>query len=316
MLSAQRLSIVLMTAFVCSLFGDVVLADDAKLQKRIAELEAENRALRQVIASIQSAIANVPKSTVSASKDSHGLRVMVVPGDWGGSQLEDIRKVCLSSAEAIWAELPGDGLAPIQVHRSKNGPISLYQRGAGREYIVKLDTGANAWAQCAFQFAHEFCHVLCNYRNVPNQQLWFEETLCEVASLYSLRRMGETWKTKPPYRNWSSYSAALANYAANRINKLDTEKTTIAEFYKKHESKLQESAGQRELNGYIAVKLLPMFEKNASAWQTVRYINLGPKEENESFKAYLSGWHDRVPSKHKPFVKELANEFGVELGKE
>ena len=66
----------------------------------------------------------------------------------------------------------------------------------------------------------------------------------------------------------------------------------------------------------MAVKLLPMFEKSPSAWQAVRYINLGPKEENVSFKDYLSGWRNRVPSEHKPFVEQIAKEFGIAIDNE
>jgi hypothetical protein len=56
-----------------------------------------------------------------------------------------------------------------------------------------------------------------------------------------------------------------------------------------------------------------VFEANPEAWQSLRYLNLGPATENKSFKSYLSGWHQRVPAKHKAFVKKLAAEFGIEL---
>ena len=39
------------------------------------------------------------------------------------------------------------------------------------------------------------------------------ETLCEVASLFALRQMGEAWKTDAPYSNWKSYSVSLKGYA-------------------------------------------------------------------------------------------------------
>ena len=286
--------------------------EDSRLRKRVAELEAENRALRKIIGDIRGALKSVPETTIldGAAKK---LRIVVLPGDWGGSQLEDLRRVCVSAAGTIWSQIPDDGLAPIVVQRSRSGPISLFRRGEGREYIVKLDTGSNAWAQCAFQFSHEFCHVVCNYRNVSNSQLWFEESLCECASLFALRRMAVEWKTKPPYSNWKSYSAALAKYAAGRIGKYDDRKESLSDFYRANRTKLERNGTNRELNGFVAIKLLPLFEKTPSSWQALRYINLGPQEENAAFDKYLRGWQARVPDQHKPFVADVAERMGVSI---
>ena len=41
--------------------------------------------------------------------------------------------------------------------------------------------------------------------------------------------------------------------------------------------------------------------------------HLSDAKENKSFKDYLSGWHDRVPAEHKPFVRKVAAEFGFDL---
>ncbi len=314
---SRRFLLLLVAALTITWFapGNRVIGDEdeSRLRQRITELEAENRALRKIIAGIQGALKSVPKTSIPQEGDAGGLRVVILPGDWGSSQLEDIRRVCLSSAGTIWSQLSEDGLAPILVRRSQTGPISLFKRGEGNEYVVELDTSNNAWAQCAFQFSHEFCHILCNYRNVPNRQLWFEETLSECASLYALRRMAVEWKTKAPYANWTSYASALGDYADGRIKKYDGRKEPLSEFYQTHQGELEKNATKRELNGYMALKLLPLFEKSPSAWQSVRYINLGPQTENAAFKHYLSGWHGRVPAQHKPFVRQIAAEFGIEL---
>nr|MCS5632398.1 hypothetical protein [Pirellulaceae bacterium] len=179
------LPFILVTCCSISLAGE----NDVPLKKRIAELEAENVTLRKIIADIQSAVKSVPDSAAPNSGTTNQLRIVILPGDWGESNLADIKKVCDSAAAMLMTHLPDDNFAPIMVQRNKSGPITLYRRGQGNEYIVQLDTSDRAWAQLAFQFAHEFCHVICNYRDVTNQQLWFEETLCECASLYALRQM-------------------------------------------------------------------------------------------------------------------------------
>lgn len=293
--------------------NQVAADDDQRLQKRIAELEAENQALRKIIDGVQEALKSVPKSMAPEPTDSQGLRIVVMPGDWGESQLADIRKVCVSAAGTILAHLPDDGFAPILVQRGKSSPITLFQRGEGNEYIVRLNTENRAWAQCAFQFAHEFGHIVCNYRDVNNSQMWFEETLCECASLYALRRMAVEWKTNPPYSNWKSYADSLASYAANHMKRFDDRQESTVTFYQLHGKELEQTATNRKLNGYIALKLLPLFEQTPTAWQSLRYLNLGPATENNSFKEYLSGWHDRVPAEHKGFVRSVAAEFEIDL---
>ena len=307
--------LVLLLAIAWFPWGPTVIAcdEESRLRQRIVELEVENRALRKIIARIQGVLESVPRTSIPQRSDEKGLRIVILPGNWGESELEDIRRVCVSSAGTIWSQMPDVALSPIHVRRSQSGPISLFQRGKGSEYVVELDTSDNAWAQCAFQFSHEFCHIICNYRDVPNRQLWFEETLCECASLYALRRMAVEWKTNAPYSNWTSYSSSLGDYAAGLIKNYDSYKDPVSEFYQTHRAKLEENANHRELNRYMALKLLPMFEKTPSAWHSLRYINLGPKKENASFKQYLSGWHDRVPAKHKKFVKKVAAEFGIDL---
>lgn len=286
---------------------------DARLKKRIAELEAENHALRKIIAEIQSTLKSVPETTIQLSTKLNGLRIVILPGDWGGAGLVDMRKVCESAARPILAHLPDDGFPPFLIQRSNSGPITLFRRGKGNEHIVRLDTGGRAWAQLAFQFSHEFCHVVCNYREAKNQQLWFEESLCECASLYSMRQMADEWKTNPPYANWKSYSTSLTSYVNDRVKKYQGRKETLVDFYRTRLSELEKTGTNRDLNGYIAVKLLPLFEETPAGWQSLRYINLGPIEENTSFKAYLKGWYGRVPERHKAFVRRIAEEFKIEF---
>ena len=68
--------------------------------------------------------------------------------------------------------------------------------------------------QYAYQFAHEFCHVLSGYEGLEgNPNNWFHETICELASVFTLRRMAERWPTHPPYPNWAGYSKHLLEYA-------------------------------------------------------------------------------------------------------
>jgi len=107
--------------------------------------------------------------------------------------LRDVEKVLHSAAVALWPYFAGRTLKPILVE-PKGGPITLYRRGPNGEYLVRLNTGDRHWAQHAYQFAHEFGHILANYDEHERRNKWFEESVCEMASLFVLRRMSETWK--------------------------------------------------------------------------------------------------------------------------
>ena len=286
------------------------------LQKRIVELEAENQALRNLLLEIRNTLANVPPAKKNANRSSPKFRIVVEAGDWGSSSLADTTKVCESTANALRPFLHLKNYAPLLISNDASGPITLYRRGVNNEHLVRLNTGDRAWAQLVFQFSHELCHVLCNYRNVDNPQLWFEETLCECASLFALRRMAETWKTDPPYANWKPYSSALSGYAAQRLNSNQGDEQSAEEIYVANRSKLESSGTRRELNNRIAAKLLPLFENEPTAWAAVQYLNLGPAEENSTFESYLRGWHERVPKQQKSVVARLGKTFGFAIGSE
>ena len=233
-------------------------------------------------------------------------------GPWNAS-LRDVGKVLDSAGGELWRHFPDRTLKPILVE-PKGGPIVLYRRGPEGEYRVRLNTGNTYWAQYAFQFSHEFCHILCNYREGGRSNKWFEESLCELASLFVLRRMSETWKVDPPYPNWRGFSSALSDYAKNRLDEFPLpEGTTLAAWYREQAEELRKDPCQRPKNRVVAGVLLPLFEQHPEHWQAIEYLNVGPPSESDTFKQYLQHWHRHSPARHRPFVRQIAGEFGIAL---
>lgn len=243
----------------------------------------------------------------------HPLDVRVMEGDWGKAVQEDVRRVLMSAAGALWTHFPDRKLSPILVE-PKGGPIVLFRRGPNGEYYVKLNTGDYFWAQYSYQFAHEFCHIVSNHDDDPTGQKWFEETLCEVASLYVLRRMGETWKVDPPYENWRSFAPALTEYAAERMKQHALpDGQSLATWYREHAEALGRTSTNRTLNSIAATALLPLFEKSPDHWLAVQWLNAGKPSEPQSFAAFLGDWHRHVPAEHRSFVKRIAHAFDVRI---
>jgi hypothetical protein len=231
---------------------------------------------------------------------------------WGGP-IQDVEKVLHSAAEALWSYFPGRTLKPILVE-PQGGPITLYRRGPKGEYLVRLNTGNRLWAQHAYQFAHEFAHILASYDEHERSNKWFEESVCEMASLFVLRRMSETWKVRPPYPNWRDYAPALSQYAGERMRtaRLPPGKT-LAQWYRENEPPLRQEPCLRDKNTVVAAALLPLFEEQPERWEAITWLNDGRSHGTRTLARYLADWHARVPEKHRSIVRQIAREFAIEI---
>jgi hypothetical protein len=286
------------------------------LETRVSQLEAELKTIRREFAALNAALRESAARLARPSRPSNSLEIQVLEGGWGDASVADIRAVCRSAAQELWQHFPGQEIDPISIRFAKEGPMVAFGKGSSGERRVLLDVQGTLWARFSYQFAHEFCHVLCDYREAKNPNLWFEESLCETASLFAMRRMAETWKTKPPYPNWKSYSSSLASYADNRLKATkQLEEMTLGQWYREHEESLRKTATDREKNQMVAVALLPLLEKNPQHWQAVRHLNQWDKTQPLAFEAYLADWYRRVPEQHKPFVAEVASLFDLSLGR-
>jgi len=303
--------LVLILAFSLSASSSVADERDeeiAKLKKRITVLEAHNRVLSERLTQIAALAAGL------TSRPQADLAIIVASDDWGDAQERDVGQVLNSAALPVWESAGSPPLHPIAVANHPGNPLVAYERGPLDTYIVLLNVRGRLWAKLAYQFSHEMAHILANYRDVPNKQRWFEEAICECASLYSLRRMARTWKTTPPYPNWSSYADSLTDYANDRINGAAAiPNDDLTAWYSANKSTLDTDPTNRELNQVVAVELLPIFEKYPNGWKAVRSLNLGDPTENGTFHGYLKAWYSRVSESERPVVSEIATLFSVTL---
>ncbi len=282
---------------------------------KLFDLKPESQALALKLSAPPLSDANSPAS-IQASRPTKGPMptIQVADADWGGASLRDINKVLNSTAKQLWPHASQDRLDTIVVDRSNTGPIVLFQRGNEGQYRVRLDTHQNYWSQYAFQFAHEFGHILCGYKPGAKDNLWFEESLCETASLFAMRRMGKDWALNPPYPNWKSYAPSLGEYAQKRLDKYAWPKSlSVSEWYKQNQKELRQNPTNRAKNTTIATKLLPLFEQRPENWGAVAYLNISKKKTPRDFSIYLADWKKACKlASQKEFVSTLARMFGVE----
>ena len=129
---------------------------------------------------------------------------------WGEADLENIREV-LESVDRVFQPCFGASMNInnlLVIHRD-DCPVTYSDQN-----LIFLSAENRFWCQYAYQFAHEYCHFQIG-GNVPQQLRWFEESLCELASYFFLPRIGDLWKTNPPYPNWKDYAENFREYSLN-----------------------------------------------------------------------------------------------------
>ena len=256
----------------------------------------------------------------SGSAASNDVVISVDARGFGGASAKDIEKVLRSVAREMLACFPGRQLRPILVEYTDAGsPITKYKPGPKGETVVALNAHETYWAQYAYQFAHELTHILANYERTAvgvNANQWFEESVCETASLFVLSRMAASWKTDPPYPNWRSFAPKLQDY----VDKLKTEPhrqlpagLTLAAWYKSHAAELRRNGVDRKMNALVAAQLLQLLEEKPENWAAFAFLNLGTMEKEESFQKYLARWNQAAPKHLRDFVGQVAELFETKI---
>ncbi len=239
------------------------------------------------------------------------MHIEVEQDDWGDAYLDNIRRLLEDVAGQLTRHFVPPPGGRIRVRRRPNGaaPFTPYRQSPNDDYIIELTPRGQFWCPYAYEFAHEFCHILSDYERlllVPNQ--WFHEALCELASVFTLKQMADTWQADPPYPNWRDFAASMNEYADDLITR-DFLRLPVGvnagDWLQINEPILRANPRQRHLNGLVVVKLLPLFQEAPEHWQSVRHM----PNTDESFAEFLSQWRGACPDEHKPFVSRIEQLF-------
>lgn len=256
--------------------------------------------------------------TQEVQPETRPLEIRVQKGGWGNAAPEQIETLLQSVAREMLPFFPERRFNSIVVSHSNETPIVLYQKGPKNEYQVFLCAQNNRWAQYAYEFGHEFCHILSNYdrhTQMGKEHRWFEETLCETASLYTLRSLAKKWETSPPFPEWQNYAPRLREYSEHFLNEPHRQlpgNTPLAAWFDQHKKDLRASPYLRQRNEVVANLLLPVFEQNPRNWAAIGYLNLQPS--GGTFEDYLNHWYEVVPESQKTVVESTMTLFGMTLG--
>ena len=207
------------------------------------------------------------------------MDITVIGCDWGGANPSNIEALLTNVAwhlMQVFREPPTGSIVVRTTPRLDDDPITLYRSSMEEPFTILLPARGRRWSQFAYQFSHELCHVLSDYERLRDgRNNWFHEALCELASIFTIRRMAEAWPKSPPYCNWAKYSQSLTSYAEGLLAQ-DERKLpsgmTLSTWLLSEEASLREDCLQRDKNAVIAYSLLPIFESEPTVWNAVRKL--------------------------------------------
>lgn len=279
-----------------------------------------------IVASIVCSLVLSPWSLATAgqakkpgSSKKMGLSIRVKGGGWGSASSEEIESVLYSVADELLTRLPNKLTTPIVVTHTDRNPVALYDKGPGGEYQVHLHAGDRHWPEYVYEFAHELCHIVSNYEehvgtDTHKYNQWFEETLCETASLHTLNALASTWETAAPDPRLATSAPALRAFADRVINEGHRRlpaHTPLAAWLRENEEQLRRNPYLRARNEVVANLLLPLFEANPDNVDALCYLNLDPADARNSLQNYLHNWYENAPPEHKAFVANVLLLLGL-----
>ncbi len=215
----------------------------------------------------------------------------------------------------------------LRVRYIGKGPHVRYGGNAQGGFDIDLTSQGDAWDQHAYQFAHELCHVYSrSFRNevaydrniFPNQ--WFEEALCETASIYCLFQIAAAEENGPcqyhrihapgSAHHQGPYYQTVSEHYQELLKSPDREQPTdfrtCLTSIEQHLRKNPYRPYCRAQTQTLANRLLPLFRDNPSYWQAVAHLNDNPCQPGvDSFRQYLKNWRASTPVALRGFIDEV-----------
>ena len=190
-------------------------------------------------------------------------------------------------------ELENDIL--VDNNLAKGYPFAHFaKKGKDWQITLSCESGTH-WAQVAYQLAHEICHLYCNYDQCSgHKHQWFEESLCECASIAVLDRISLDWKKSQMMAYSPDYGDSVASYITgvkdSAINQIKNQ-TQFVEWLSGHIDDLESSSMLRDLNRVVALYMYnSLLESNPNNWVSITTINTWNCFSNENFNEFQDSW--------------------------
>jgi hypothetical protein len=248
--------------------------------------------------------------------------IEVVDGGWGGGRPDEIRRVLAGVTAVFLPSAPGAGatLPLLRIRHRFGGPRIEYQRDRDGRVVIFLSARDERWYQYVYQFAHEYCHLLSHFdrkrqgEDIVRDHQWFEEALCETASLYAVRRLARQWcdaGAEPLLRRAAPQLVLYDRQLLGQAHRQLADGADMAQWYASHQDALRSQPYLRELNELAAAQLLPLFERDPGRWAALAFLNPVEPSPGLSFAGFLARWRNALPAGLQTLVAEIQQLFGL-----
>ncbi len=265
------------------------------------------------------------------------MNIEAIGNDWGNPNRAEISRFLTGVTDPIASNMerkPECGIL-VKNKEDKSGNSGEYPKkhyrspnesDSNQPHFVSLVSKYGRWSQLTLQFSHEFCHVLLNSDRLgPNfeksEAAWFDEVVCVVASLYTLKRfaegpsdfVNEWWKGKGgsilPQEYLEEHQRKV------KIKKGYPSKKQFKQWLKDNEPKMRGDPYlayenvDRFYDRVIADQLLPLFWGESKAgWNAV----CGLPTSKLMLAEYLIEWRDALQSnEQRRFVSSVMKKLLV-----
>jgi hypothetical protein len=232
---------------------------------------------------------------------------------WGEAEIQDITKLLESVIHELYTNLDTGKITEkpvIVISSAKKVPPTEHPEIIQLDNLnlIYLSSNDRFWSKYSFQFAHELCHhvIDSDFYTTNDKFGWFEETLCELASIFCIDSMSQSWLINPPYQNWMEYSKALDGYVREIIEKPENKITkSFKHWLNENFETLYNDRYKRVENRIIALQLFPLFKSRPQFWKTIQYLKFIKVTDEMTFDNFIDEWAEIVPESLKQLITEI-----------
>lgn len=237
--------------------------------------------------------------------------VQLDDSNWGSANM-DVIPIIFSSIIQEFSQVLGPSWRsphPLVIsHWDKEYPMCC--KNSDNTVHIFLTSKDNYWSQYTYQFAHEFCHFIIDgpLDGKLESSFWFEESICEMASMFFLRKVADCWKNpilEFP-RALQTFAPNNITYLENLIQQYHNIDIPLRQWILQKMDVLNEDRYNRKEYNMIAKALLPLFEDNPQMWKIVPFLKRIPLEQYVDFNHFIKEF---VKSNIPKNITQLYNEF-------
>ncbi len=142
--------------------------------------------------------------------------------------------------------------------------------------LIYLHVSGDYWCKWVYQFAHEYCHHLIGgaFTGDVLGLTWFEETVCELSSMYHLYQMFRFLSGFPEGSIQHRYAPSVRDYLNDLLNEQPAlyARTLSPGFLTAWDSLLGEPRYHRGHYNAIATRMYPLFLENPRLWRIILHF--------------------------------------------